>query len=439
MRIRLTSQHVQSLPAVDGVRTDYWDVIVPTLVLRVSATSRSWACRHQQGHGRAGRRITLVTIGRTNYISLAEARDKAREILEHGIQAPGGLTVAVIAGRAMAALELTPNTRREWQRLVDKEIVPALGAIPAAELDRPTVRAWMREVGGRSRWTADHAFRVLRRFYSWAEDEELIPANPLHRVKAPWALPSNDRVLAVDELRRLLGALARLRLRSYFDPDTEREEVTGWAYADATLLLLLTMVRREGVLGMRRSELYDLDGKAPRWVIPKERMKSGREHLVPLSAQAVAVVRRRRRAVAAMERPEGAPALDTLFPAGGRHTGEDRPMTWPSSWVRELREEMRPVTLDARGQVEGPGPVDTRWTVHGLRHSAATALREHLGVDRDVVALLLSHRLPGITSVYDRAEKLAERRAALERWGEWLERMKEEQRGGRVLPLRRRR
>jgi integrase len=428
MRIRLTSQHVQSLPAVDGVRTDYWDVIVPTLVLRVSASSRSWACRYQRGHGRE-RKIVTVTLGKAGRLSLAEARDRAREILEHGIPSPGGLTVAVIAGRAMTALELTPNTRREWQRLVDREITPALGPIPAAELDRPTVRAWMREVGARSRWTADHAFRVLRRFYSWAEDEELLQVNPLHRVKVPWALPSNDRTLAADELRRLMGALARLRLRDVPHPETGEPEPTGWVYADATMLLLLTAVRREGVLGMRREEIRDLDGQAPRWVIPAGRMKSGREHLVPLSAQAVAVVRRRLAAT----------STASLFPAGGRNTGKDQPITWPSSWVRELREEMRPVDLDDRGHVVGPGPVDQRWTIHGLRHSAATVMREHLGVDRDVVALLLSHRLPGITSVYDRAEKLAERAAALGRWGEWLERLEEERGRARVLPLRRRR
>lgn len=433
-RLRLTAQQVDTLPAVDGKRTTYRDALVPGLLLRVSTSgSRVWAVRLQQGHGR-GRALVTYTLGKASRVSLAAARDQARELLAHGVPARGDLTVAELARRALEAIELRPTTRAEWERLTKVEITAALGPTPAAQLDRATVRAWIRGMARRSRWTADHAFRVLRRYYSWAEEEELIPASPLHRVKVRTivgALAPNDRVLTTDELRRLLGALARLR--------------SSWVYADATLLLLLTMVRREGVLGLRRDELRDLDGKAPAWVIPAARMKAGREHVVPLSPQAVAVVRRRLAAVDALDEalreaagPDRPPTAH-LFPAGGTRTGEDASMTWPSSWVRELREEMRGVRLDDDGRPAGPALADPRWTIHGLRHAAATQMREHLGVDRDVVQLLLAHALPGVTSIYDRAEKLAERRAALERWGEWLERLREPQAKGRVVPLRRRR
>jgi integrase len=66
--------------------------------------------------------------------------------------------------------------------------------------------------------------------------------------------------------------------------------------ADAARLLLLTGVRRDMVLGMKRAELEDLDGREPRWVIPggfEGRSKSGRAHVVPLSPEALAVLRRR--------------------------------------------------------------------------------------------------------------------------------------------------
>ena len=434
-RLRLTAQQVETLPALAGKRTAYRDSIVPGLILRVSPTgARTWVVRLQQGRGRE-RTLVTYTLGKTARLSLAAARDQARELLEHGIPTASGLTVGELARRALEAIELRASTRKEWERLTKVELAPALGTLPAAGLDRATVRAWIRGMAKRSRWTADHAFRVLRRFYSWAEDEELIQASPLHRVKTKailGRLDSNDRVLSRDELRRLLGALARLR--------------DSWVYADATLLLLLTMVRREGVLGMRRDELHELDGKAPVWIVPAGRMKSGREHLVPLSPQAVAVVRRRLAALDALAAAAAAadgdaerPAIAHLFPAGGRLTGEDVPMTWPSSWVRELREEMRCVAVDDEGHPTGPAPADARWTIHGLRHAAATQMREHLGADRDVVSLLLAHSLPGVTSVYDRAEKLAERRAALERWGEWLERLREPKPKARVVPLSRRR
>ena len=64
-------------------------------------------------------------------------------------------------------------------------------------------------------------------------------------------------------------------------------------YTDAVRLLLLTGVRRDMVLGMRRSELEDIGGREPRWAIPggfAGRSKSGRPHVVPLSPQALAVI-----------------------------------------------------------------------------------------------------------------------------------------------------
>jgi integrase len=68
-------------------------------------------------------------------------------------------------------------------------------------------------------------------------------------------------------------------------------------YSDAALLLLLTGVRREMVRGMTRRELDDLDGREPRWIVPggfEGRSKSGRAHVVPLSRQALRIVRRPR-------------------------------------------------------------------------------------------------------------------------------------------------
>jgi integrase len=65
------------------------------------------------------------------------------------------------------------------------------------------------------------------------------------------------------------------------------------------------------------------------------------------------------------------------------------------------------------------------WRIHDLRHTGATHLREHFGVSSEVVSLLLGHTPPGprVTRIYNRAEALPERRAALVAWGDWLERL----------------
>jgi integrase len=158
------------------------------------------------------------------------------------------------------------------------------------------------------------------------------------------------------------------------------------------------------VLGMRRSELEDLEGKEPRWTIPggfAGRSKSGRPHVVPLSDQALAIIQRRMEEI----------ALDTLFPPN--RIAEAEFMTWSSRFVRELRAKTEAV-------LQAPMP---RWTVHNLRHTVGTHMREDLGISSEVVSLILAHAPPGsrVTRVYNRAELLPERREALLAWGSWLD------------------
>lgn len=414
-RLRLTAQHVDTLPALGGRRTEYADVLVPELALRVTPLgARSWALTYRVGHTRGSRRTVRVTLGRTSRLTLAEAREQARAVLERvakGLPArtAAPLTVDQVVSRALGALELSPKTRTEWERLAKKEISPALGTRAAADVQRADVRAWLREVGRRSTWTANRSFELLRRCYSWAVyQEELLGGSPCERMPRPFPEPRSERVLGRDELRRLLGALDRLHDRPY---------------ADATLLLLLTGVRRDSVVGMRREELQGLAGADPRWIVPAARSKSGRPHVVPFSPAAAAAVRRR---LAFVDGIFGEGAFAHLFPAGGEEGGEDIPMTWSSRWVEDLREEMRPVSDELE-----LGPLDPRWTIHALRHTLATHAIEDLGVSRHVVSLLLGHTMPGPTAtrVYDRAELLPERRAALERWAEWLGRLAEQPAG----------
>src|SRR3989304_6600117 len=75
----LPAAPVESLPAIGGDRTEYLDVIVPELALRVSPHgSRTWSVRFWQGRGRAGRRAVRVTLGPTSRLGLAVARAEAR-------------------------------------------------------------------------------------------------------------------------------------------------------------------------------------------------------------------------------------------------------------------------------------------------------------------------------------------------------------------------
>jgi len=282
--VRLTASNVRTLPAPS--RIDYRDAALRGLVLRVSPTgARSFALAYSRG-GRNRR----YTLGPTPPITLAEAREEGRKILARialgeDPQAARAaarrkqLTVAQLVDLALAALVLRPSTRYQWEWVAEKELKPGpLGPMIAEDVKRGQIREWAAHLAKRSVHTAQYAFAVLRRCYSWGVEVDRLEVTPFLHLKGPGEgrIRASDRVLSPAELRRLLQAL---------------EESPG-QYADAAMLLLLTMVRREAVLGMKAVELEDLDGEEPRWTVPAERSKSGRAHVVPLSAQAVAVVRR---------------------------------------------------------------------------------------------------------------------------------------------------
>lgn len=174
--------------------------------------------------------------------------------------------------------------------------------------------------------------------------------------------------------------------------------------ADAVRLLLLTGVRRAAVLGAEAGE-FTLDGPNPRWVVPAVRSKrrggEGLEHVVPLSPEAVEVVKRR------MEFGE------RLFPARSSRKHQTREAGRSDHFVTSLR----------KAAVERLGHPMARWTLHNLRHTLGTLLVEELGVDDRVVSLILGHTPPGLAQadlIYIRATQLAERRTALERWASLL-------------------
>jgi integrase len=428
-RIRLKVDHVESLPAINGQRTDYADTKCPGLFLRVSPSGvRSWSVLYSRGRGRTGRRTVRETLGSTKELTLEEARVRAEDVIASGQATTTRLTLAQLLRRFLADIsrDVAKTTLYDWDRSVKQDIIPALGDRPAREIERADVRGLLKDIARRAPSLSNHVHTILRRAFNWAIEEEILSASPMAKLRKLHTDKPRERVLSADELRRLIGALARLR--------------GDWTQADSTLLLLLTGVRKAAVTGMRRSELHGLDGREPLWIVPPERSKrqrnstsATRPHHVPLSPWAVEVIQRRIATLDAL----GLAKFEHLFPSTSAKAIEDRPPGWATDWVRMMREEMRPVVLDATGSVVGPGPMDQHWCVHSLRHTAATHMVEHLRVEVVVADLILGHVLPGtpITRRYIRAELLAERRSALERWATYLERLAEPATGAKVLPF----
>jgi len=416
---------VRTLPAEPGkVVTDYYDALLPGLVLRVTpGGARTFAVAYHAG--KTGKKHKL---GRYPALDLGDAREDATAVMKRlarGLEPKErpalAVTVDQMVAKCLDCIELKPKTLYQWRRLAETEIASGPGPLPAEELERTEVRAWQRRIAKRTGWVSNRAFELLRRAYNWAinEGELRRKDSPCDRLGKVFREPSSKRVLSRDEVRALLTSL------------TERYRPTGTPlagpYADAVWLLLYTGVREYAVVGARFAD-FELDRDPPRWIVPAEQAKRmdgvGDPHLVPLTKEAVAVVRRRKEL-------SGVSAY--LFPCGTpRKRKGDVPMVWSSGWVKDLITE-----VEARLRVDTSNPKATvpRWTIHNLRHTMSTTMTEDLDVDKDVVSLILGHAQEGpkVDRVYNRAVKMPQRKAALEAWASWLERVVSGAKGATVL------
>lgn len=280
------------------------------------------------------------------------------------------------------------NAPRSWQetkRLLEREVVARWKERRLGEISRRDVHALLDEIVDRgSPIMANRALAALRRMCGWAVERDLIATSPCAGIKAPSAERSRDRVLEDDELRLVWLACDRI----------------GWPFGPLIRLLILLGQRREEVGAMRWSEV-DLERRT--WTLPKERTKNEVEHIVPLSPQAIAILKELPHIVP----PKGAP--DFVFTTGGGTavTGYGKAKSRLDAFIAE-----------ARGGEALPG-----WVLHDLRRSLASGCAR-LGVNLPVIEKVLNHvsgSFGGIAGVYQRHSFAAEKAAALALWGRHVE------------------
>ncbi len=400
------------------------------LRLDVRKRARTWAILYRTRSGR----VRTYVLGRYPEMTLATARAAAREVrarvdlgqdpmaerLEaraaererQRVEAAGGaLTIGRLARRMLAEadepaearpLKLEESTLYAWRGLARRDVIPTFGDRRPETLTRKEIRSWgSKTVRVRGPYQANRAFELLRRVYSWAIEQDLVEVTPFVKLARPFGdEEASDRVLSTDEIRWVWRALGE------------------GPYPDVVRLLFLTGVRREMVVGMPRAELDGLDGEEPRWTVPASRTKGDRPHVVPLSSQAVKVIKRRMTVALGEQVFPPVRALAEATPPKGAS------MTWSSKWVERFKVKIEELRMaDAAERMAPPPEPMPRWTIHNIRHTVGTHMREDLGIDRDVVSMILLHAPggPAVTRVYDRAEMLPERRAALQAWADWVE------------------
>jgi integrase len=179
---------------------------------------------------------------------------------------------------------------------------------------------------------------------------------------------------------------------------------TGHPYAVTALKLSPLLFVRPGEL--RAAEWTEIDLDTAEWRIPGEKMKMKIDHLVPLSTQAVGILRN----VQAM-------------------TGHGK-YVFPS--IRTYERCMSENTINAA--LRSMGYAKETMTAHGFRAMARTIMDEVLGERVDLIEHQLAHAVKDPNGrAYNRTAHLPARREMMQRWADYLDTLRK---GADVLPLR---
>lgn len=361
---------------------------------------------------RFGRKAKLLSLGTYPAVKLKDARgerDEMRRLLAAGID-PGQARKAEKAARGDAnsfeavAREWIGKYAPTWAeshaskiiRRLERDVFPWIGARPVGEINAPELLAVVRRIEQRGALeTAHRALRNSGQVFRYAIATGRAERDPAADLRGALA-PVNTKHLAAITDPLAVGALLR-GIEGY-----QGSLVTRCALRLAPLLFV-----RPGEL--RKAEWAEFDLEAAEWNIPAARMKVKKRqqaHLVPLSSQAVAILRELHpltgagRYVFPGERTASRPMSENTVNAGLRRLGY------------------------SGAEVCG----------HGFRAMARTILDEVLGVRPDFIEHQLAHAVRDPNGrAYNRTAFLPERRQMMQAWSDYLDGLKN---GANVIPLR---
>ncbi len=399
-KLKLNAKRVESLRASE-VQEDFWDGLTPGLCLRVSgATGRkTWLLRYRVRGDRVHHH--RMKLGVYPELDLADAREKARAALakaDAGIdpahereEHQGTPTFREMADEVLKALEsrTREKTQTERRRILNKELLPEWGDRPAGEVTRRDVLILVEAI--RDRGAPILANRVLSLIGvlfngALARGFPTVDASPAHMLRPPAQEYGRDRWLTAKEIRAVWKA-------------TEPENpLTRGAFR----LALLTGQRVGSIVAMRW-DLIEQNGTGGIWRVPEEDFKGRRPHLVPLSAEAWAVLE----------------DLRSIADEGARYVFPARARTRVAH-VTNLGKALARVRARTRLK---------RWTAHDFR----TTFRTHAvkapedggcGVAPNVADLVLGHAENSLGWSRYQGDRdhylLHEKREALRAWGAFV-------------------
>lgn len=398
--VSFTDKFIASI-AGNGERQDFYDIKVRGLVLRVnpSGSTKSWSVIY-----RVNGKQQRSTIGVYPATKLVDARDAAQTVL--GSVAKGdnpaatkreiaakALTLEGLIGEFLKRHASTIRTGDQTKWRMAKYVTPEIGKTLVHELHRKAVSALLDKmkspkiVDGKTRKgtpeMANRVFDDLKALMSWSLANGYLELDPLAPLKRPAEKKPRERVLSVEEVKRIFEGLDAIK--------------TTPAIKDMIGLLFLTACRTSEISELRKSEI-DLEGGFIN--LPGERTKNGKAFKIPLVDE----------------------AKDILTEALAR-AGDNSSFVFPSPrGDQPIAGHAISVAVRRNTEALGAG-----WRPHDIRRTVATMCGD-MGIMPHAIETILNHsggsRGTVTTKHYNRSIYEREHRAALEAWAAKLEAIK---------------
>ncbi|EFN7981698.1 TPA: integrase domain-containing protein [Escherichia coli] len=349
-----------------------------------------WRFRYQRP---TTKQRTMMGLGAFPAISLADARRLKADylsLLANGIDPQIQAKVAeeqqqialdsifsTVAANwfLLKSKSVTPDYAKDIWRSLEKDVFPTIGEIPVQKIKARTLIEALESV--KARGALETVRRLVQRINEimiYAVNTGLIDANPASGVGMAFEKPKkkNMPTLRPEELPNLMNSLTMSNL------SVSTRCLIEWQ--------LLTLVRPSEASGTQWAEI-DLDAKL--WIIPAERMKAKREHIVPLSPQALDI-------------------LNIMKPISAHRTH-----VFPSR-----SDPLKPMNSQTANAALKRIGFAGKLVAHGLRSIASTALNER-GYNPDVIEAALAHSDKNeVRRAYNRSVYLEKRKQLMNDWGQ---------------------
>ncbi|WP_312464123.1 integrase domain-containing protein [Pantoea endophytica] len=358
------------------------------LVIKTSG-KKLWRFRYQRP---STKQRTMIGLGAFPALSLANARSLRADYLamlangidpqvqaevaqeQHQVALDSIFSTVAANWFHLKSKSVTPDYAKDIWRSLEKDVFPTVGEIPVQKIKARTLVDALEPIKARGALeTVRRLVQRINEIMTYAVNTGLIDANPASGIGMAFEKPKKQHMptLRPEELPKLMHSLVMSNL------SVTTRCLLEWQ--------LLTLVRPSEASGARWSEI-NLDAKL--WTIPEERMKAKREHIIPLSPQAIEI-------------------LEVMKPISG-----SREHVFPSRNDPKL--SMNSQTANAALKRIGYGG---KLVAHGLRSIASTALNEN-GFNADVIEAALAHSDKNeVRRAYNRSTYLEKRRELMNWWG----------------------